>query len=144
MNVYQTDHAGVFVGVVEADESPLQPGVPLIPGGCVLDAPPAFAEGERARRDGGTWVIEPIPQPVSEPEEQPATRLAKADLWRRVTDAEAVALDTALAEAPARLRRLFEAATYLDAADADYPALSAGITAALGEERATQVLAPNY
>jgi hypothetical protein len=37
--VYQTDHLGLYVGETEADESPLEPGEFLIPGGCVEDPP---------------------------------------------------------------------------------------------------------
>lgn len=38
--VYQTNHLGLYVGPVEAEESPLEPGVFLIPGGCVALPPP--------------------------------------------------------------------------------------------------------
>lgn len=70
----------------------------------------------------------------------PSTRIAKADVWRRLNDEEAEAVDAALQAAPLRLRRIFEAAQYLDTTDADYPALRAGIVAALGESRADEVL----
>lgn len=39
--VYQTNHLGLYVGPIEAEESPLEPGVFLIPGGCVELPPPA-------------------------------------------------------------------------------------------------------
>lgn len=68
MIVYQTDHKGVFVGTAEADESPLQDGVFLIPGGCVVDPPPSFEEGQRARRVSGAWIVEATPEPDPEPE----------------------------------------------------------------------------
>ncbi|MDK2769926.1 MAG: hypothetical protein KYX69_19685 [Sphingomonas sp.] len=66
MRVYQTRPDGVLIGYAEADESPLQPGVFLIPGGCVVEEPPTFGEGNRARWDGDAWVIEPadIDQPA--------------------------------------------------------------------------------
>ncbi|RUT39789.1 hypothetical protein WG29040_05580 [Pseudomonas sp. PAMC 29040] len=38
--VYQTNHLGLYVGPVEAEESPMEPGVFLIPGGCVQVPPP--------------------------------------------------------------------------------------------------------
>ncbi|WP_268799075.1 DUF4376 domain-containing protein [Pseudomonas huanghezhanensis] len=38
--VYQTNHLGVYVGPIEAEESPLEPGVFLVPGGCVPTPPP--------------------------------------------------------------------------------------------------------
>lgn len=85
--------------------------------------------------DGADFVAPPAPA---------LTKIAKADLWRRLTELEAVTLDAALQAAPLRLRRIFEAAQYLDTADEDYPALRAGIVAALGETRADEVLAPTY
>lgn len=62
MKVYQTDSTGVFIGIVEADESPLQPGVFLIPGGCVTVEPPAF-ENKIARWVEDKWILESIPKP---------------------------------------------------------------------------------
>ncbi|MCZ8098842.1 MAG: phage tail protein [Burkholderiales bacterium] len=67
MIVYQTRPDGVFVGYVEADESPLESGVFLIPGLCVAEEPPEFGEGFQARRVDGEWVIEPVPEPEPEP-----------------------------------------------------------------------------
>jgi hypothetical protein len=38
--VYQTNYHGLYVGPVVAEESPLEPGVFLVPGGCVELPPP--------------------------------------------------------------------------------------------------------
>jgi hypothetical protein len=88
MIVYQTNHEGVYVGPVEADPSPLEPGVWLVPGGAVEHEPPALAEGERARWVGSAWEVLPPPEPEPEPEQpepQPATSCgpaqAKIVLW---------------------------------------------------------------
>jgi hypothetical protein len=89
--------------------------------------------------DAGNSLGEAIRPPQSAPV---LSRLPKAELWRRVSDEEAEAMDAALSSAPLRLRRLFQAAQYLDTGDADYPMLRAGIVAAIGEERAVEVLAP--
>lgn len=68
--VSQLDADGFFVGVTVADESPLEPGVFLLPAGAV-DAPvPVIAEGQRAKWDG-VWVIEDIPEPEPAPEPEP-------------------------------------------------------------------------
>lgn len=67
--VYQTTHDGRFAGEVVADESPLEPGVYLIPAGCVEVAPPETSEGFFARWDDGEWSIEAKPEP--EPDAQP-------------------------------------------------------------------------
>ena len=107
----------------------------VIPG----DEPLWSAAVERARILGRKLKLEPAPAAVEAP---PRTTLSKADLWRRLTDDEADMLDAALSMAPTRLRRIFEAAQYLDTTDADYPALREGVIAALGEERADVVLTP--
>jgi hypothetical protein len=65
--VIQLDAEGYFVGLTTADESPLEPGVFLIPAGAI-DAPaPTIPEGQRAKWNGA-WVFEDIPQPEPEPE----------------------------------------------------------------------------
>ena len=65
--VSQLDAQGYFVNLVEADESPLEPGVFLIPGGAI-DAPaPVVPAGSRARWSGA-WFIEDIPAPNPAPE----------------------------------------------------------------------------
>lgn len=55
--VYQTNHLGLYVGAVTADESPLEPGVFLIPGGCVEVAPPEVPEGKAACWNGKRWQL---------------------------------------------------------------------------------------
>lgn len=55
--VYQTDHLGIFIGTVEADESPLEPGVYLIPGGCVETPPPTIPETKVAWWSGQAWQL---------------------------------------------------------------------------------------
>ena len=68
--VVQLDANGYFIGQTTADESPLEPGVFLLPAGAV-DAPtPVIPEGQRAKWNG-SWVFEDIPQPEPEPEPQP-------------------------------------------------------------------------
>ena len=77
MQVYQTDYEGFYVGPTVADADPLDERVWLIPAGCVIKAPPALLEGQRAQFFNGTWVVvdpEPAPEPV---EQLPPT---KADL----------------------------------------------------------------
>lgn len=58
MQVYQTDRNGIFVGAAQADESPLEPGVYLVPAGCVLVPPPAIPAGFRAKWSGAAWLLE--------------------------------------------------------------------------------------
>jgi hypothetical protein len=64
----QLDHEGFFVGTTMAEESPLEPGVFLVPGGAVDVEPPVVPEGQRAKWVDG-WVLEDIPQP--EPVDHP-------------------------------------------------------------------------
>lgn len=69
MIVYQTDPEGVYVGTTTADESPLEPGVFLLPGGCVEAEPPILYEKELARWnwEDMMWGIEEIPEPELPP-----------------------------------------------------------------------------
>ncbi|CAM5764363.1 hypothetical protein [Bosea minatitlanensis] len=72
MRVYQTRPDGVFIGFNEADPSPLEEGVWLLPAGCVTVEPPSFGEGSQARWDWDAerWVVEPAGvQPDPEPAE---------------------------------------------------------------------------
>lgn len=74
--VSQLDASGFFVGVTVADESPLEPGTFLIPGGCVDAPPPNIPEGKLAKWNG-SWVLEDIPQPEPEPEPVELTYIEK-------------------------------------------------------------------
>lgn len=55
--VYQLDPSGYYVGPTEADESPLEPGVWLIPAGCIEIPPPVVAGDEAALFHNGAWVV---------------------------------------------------------------------------------------
>ena len=75
--VYQTDAEGFFIGSVQADPSPLEPGVWLIPGGAVEIAPPALSEGQRAQWVDSKWtVVDPEPELEPEPDPTPEELLA--------------------------------------------------------------------
>jgi hypothetical protein len=67
--VYQTGPDGRYVGPTEADESPLEPGVWLIPAGAVETPPPEAPEGHFTRWSGTAWEVVPVPAP---PEPEPA------------------------------------------------------------------------
>lgn len=55
--VYQTDPRGLYIGPVEADPNPLEPGELLIPGGCVETPPPAVPEHKAAWWSGQAWQL---------------------------------------------------------------------------------------
>ena len=61
--VYQTNYSGLFVTETIADESPLEPGIFLIPAGCVETAPPEeWADDQWPRWNGISWELIPKPQ----------------------------------------------------------------------------------
>lgn len=66
MIVYQTNHSGVYVGPVEADESPLEPGIFLIPGGAVETPPPEIPSGHVAVWINQAWEVVPLPAVVED------------------------------------------------------------------------------
>ena len=84
MRVYQLNHENVLCGYTQADPSPLEEGVWLIPGNCVSIEPPEFGVPNRARRDWEQeeWIIEPTPEPDPEPELPEPIVLAPIDKIR--------------------------------------------------------------
>jgi hypothetical protein len=72
--VYQLDQTGAYLGETIAHESPLEPGVYLIPGGCVETAPPETKEGQIAVWDG-VWTLVDVPEP-EKPKEPTAKEIA--------------------------------------------------------------------
>lgn len=73
--VSQLDAAGFYFCPAVSDESPMEPGVFLLPAGCVMHAPPKVPQGMRARWNGETFVLEniPVPEPELEAEVVPPT-----------------------------------------------------------------------
>jgi len=59
-NVIQLDENGYFVSVVQAEVSPLEPNVYLIPAGCIEVDAPIVPENHKAKWNNG-WVYEEIP-----------------------------------------------------------------------------------
>lgn len=59
--VSQLDAQGYLIGAAVADESPLEPDVFLLPGGCVDAAPIEVPVGKRAKWNGATFDIEDAP-----------------------------------------------------------------------------------
>lgn len=97
-----------------------------------------IVDGEPVEISDEEWAAQ-NPEPA--PSEPMPYQIAKADLWRRATEKEAEAMDAALSDAPARLRRAYDAAQYIASDDPWFPELQAGITAAIGAKRAAVILA---
>lgn len=72
--VFQTDERGFLVGETAADESPLEPGVWLIPRGAVAQPPPEPRAGQRPYWNGSTWEMRTPPAEPARPEPQPELR----------------------------------------------------------------------
>lgn len=74
MLVYQYDHAGILLGPVEADPSPLEPGKYLIPARCTKVAPPAeVPSGHVPRWNGAGWHI--VRMPMRPTNDDPVAKL---------------------------------------------------------------------
>ena len=68
--VFQTDRAGHYIGATEADESPLEPGVFLLPAGCV-ETPPMDGEwpaDKWPRWNGAYWELVSLPAVKAQPD----------------------------------------------------------------------------
>ena len=87
MLVYHFDQVtGAHVGMSDADESPLEPGVFLIPSFATELAPPVAPEGQFAAFDGSRWALKDIP-PTPEPDPQPvAPEPTRAELLVQAVD----------------------------------------------------------
>jgi len=79
--VYQLNQNGEYTGETIAHESPLEPGVYLIPGGCVETAPPETKEGQIAVWDG-VWTLVDLPEP-EKPKELTAKEIAAQKIATR-------------------------------------------------------------
>jgi hypothetical protein len=64
---------GEYIGESNADESPLEPGVFLIPANATTIVPPAEQDGKTINFENGAWVLKDIPEPEEEPEPEPFT-----------------------------------------------------------------------
>lgn len=73
--VYQYDLAGMFTGATEADESPLEPGVWLIPARCVQMEPPAVTGDQWPRWNGAAWQIVTLQRPAATEDADPVAKL---------------------------------------------------------------------
>lgn len=61
--VYQTNYSGLLIGETLADESPREPGIFLIPAGCVERAPPqSWPDHQWPRWNGFQWELIQKPQ----------------------------------------------------------------------------------
>lgn len=76
--VFQYDFAGLLIGETQADESPLEPGVFLIPARCTETPPPAEWPGDKwPRWNTVEWelVTKPTPAQPEQPIEDPVAKL---------------------------------------------------------------------
>lgn len=62
---------GILLGEGMADESPLEPGVWLIPAHATFTKPPTANEGQQVVIVNGTWQVQSIPEPEPEPPAPP-------------------------------------------------------------------------
>lgn len=73
MQIYNYDAlTGEYIGETTADESPLEPGIFLIPANATTTAPPNTQAGKTINFQNGAWVF--IDIPVLEPEPEPQTK----------------------------------------------------------------------
>lgn len=102
--VSQLDEQGFYIGPTTADESPLEPGVFLLPAGAIDRAPPKTLEpGKRYRPWGASWRAEAIPEPEPEPKEPEPTpeAIRRAEIGARLFEIDQDSIRPARAVAAA-------------------------------------------
>ena len=92
--VYQLDENGVFTGTTEADESPREPGVYLIPAGCIEVEPPPHVDGKLRVFRNDAWAYVDIELAPAAPDEP----LPSLDDMKRVKLAKLNQLSQAIAD----------------------------------------------
>jgi hypothetical protein len=75
---YQFDAAGLLVGVTDADESPMEEGVFLLPAFATFTVPPPPVDGQWPRWNGTAWQM--VNKPSAEQTEQSALSKLQAFL----------------------------------------------------------------
>lgn len=112
MIYHYSPDTGEYTGSSEAQESPLEPGVPLIPQFATTDAPPAVSSHEAAVWDGSAWQVMPDYRAVV------ICQLDAEDYFVSVKPmqvGEPLAADLVLAEAPAGIKRpRWDGAAWID------------------------------
>lgn len=68
MLAYQYDHAGLLAGTTQADPSPLEPDVLLLPARCTVTEPPSDIQPDQwPRWNGSAWELVTRPTAPAEP-----------------------------------------------------------------------------
>lgn len=107
-----------------------------------------YVEGFSRNADG-TYAVR-----ISPEAERNRPKTSKADIWRRLTDAEAETIDTLLGNPPqemvdsfgisaVKLRRIWDDAAVLNHDNPMYPALKAKFVEIFGQDRADTIMAPS-
>lgn len=86
-------------------------------------------------------TVEPTAFVPPDPEPLPVTILYPVDLWSRLTDSEAEAVETAMATQPVRIQNIFRVAASYRSDHELWPLLETVATGLFGPARAAEVLA---
>ncbi|MFK0330717.1 hypothetical protein ACIQUB_06295 [Rhizobium sp. NPDC090275] len=171
MEIYHYHPATLeFLTASEADESPLEPGVVVIPAHATIVAPPVAvagyarvwnldqeAWGQLEDHRGETWWIVSTGALVyisfiGDPSEQGLTNVEPppvipteytlpADLpWDRMTESEAELIQDGVDAAPAKTRNMINKATSFTTGTDAFTKFKAIITAIVGAERADAIM----
>lgn len=88
MIVYQCDANGFYIYTSKADPCPREPGVFMLPRGCVEQEPPVCAEDEVVRWDGVSWEV--LNRKDVDPDFKSASDLARITRNRLLQEADIV------------------------------------------------------
>ena len=78
------------------------------------------------------------------PPPPPKNKVYKTTIWKRCTDEEYNTIKLAMSQTSARYQAIFDNAAYISQEDALYPLVLSVATASVGEERALELLEPEF
>lgn len=105
----------------------------------VIEDDPLFEAAQQAAADLGDAL--PLEPPPPEPEPDQVTVVYPVDLWSRMTDVEADAVEAAMTTQPVRIQNIFRAASSYRSDHELWPLLETVAVGLFGAERAAEILA---
>ena len=101
----------------------------------MIDGKMITLSAEEANKFTALWSTPPVNN---------KNKVYKTTIWKRCTDEEYNTLKLAMSQTSARYQAIFDDAAYISQEDELYPLVLSVATASVGEERALELLEPEF